>query len=383
MATPRLVTTWATWGAATGTMLVPVLLGAGGAASAQEDPTSTTSESSTTAPTAGFVRLDREVVAFGPVVVGQSKTETVTVTAVGGPVEDIAASVDDPFQVDNGCVGIELEAGDSCNLEIRFAPTETGSVSGNLDVESSTDMESAALEGTGTTSSSTSTTSANTSTSTSSPPTDSTTPTTTPETREECDARALRAQVIYPERLRMRVDTSEALEVKASTRTLQTTPSLPDTSTTVVDQPLRCQVRARLVGNEFTINPNDWRNASFLGTDEVSWLWIVTPKVVGDDLLLILEVQGLRFDADTGTYVEAGEAFQTTAEIEVDSKPKGFLTRFNSAVTGVVTHPVFALLASTGLLALVANWAYRRFRGPRPKPNHSATPPGPPGDNAS
>ncbi len=136
----------------------------------------------------------------------------------------------------------------------------------------------------------------------------------------------------------------------------------------MVPQPLRCQVRARLVGNDFTINPQDWQVQSFLGTNQVSWLWLVTPKVVGDDLLLILELQGLRLDDATGTYIPAGQAFQTTAQIEVDSKPKGLLTRINSAVSGVVTHPVFALLASTGGLALLAGWVYRRARGPRAGP---------------
>jgi hypothetical protein len=206
-----------------------------------------------------------------------------------------------------------------------------------------------------------------------------------PETREQCDVRALGARITYEPSIQMQVDESETIEVKATTGTpVETTTSGPPVSTAVVPQPLRCQVRARLVGNDFTINPQDWQAKSFLDTNEVVWSWIATPNVVGDDLPLNVEVQGLAFDAATNAYVPAGREFATTAKIHVDSKPKSVLTRFNSAVSGAVTHPVFALLVSTGALALVAGWLFRRFRpNSRPGPPPSGNAAEPRGDDAA
>jgi hypothetical protein len=286
------------------------------------------------------------------------------VTAEGGDVTGITVHVGRPFAVGNGCSALKL--GHTCTIEVRFAPTDHGAVQADLVVESSAGVESAKLKGTG---ESTVTTPPPTGPApTTVPPPPTTTP---PETREECDVRALGARITYAPTIQMQVDTSETIEVKATTGTpVETTTSGPPDTTAVVSQALRCQVRARLVGNDFTINPQDWQAKSFLGTNEVVWSWIATPNVVGDDLPLNVEVQGLAFDAATSSYLPAGDEFETTANIHVDSKPKSVLTRFNSAVSGVVTHPVFALFVSTGALALVVGWLIRRFR-----PNSRSGPP--------
>jgi hypothetical protein len=329
-------------------------------------PTSSSPPAST-GEAAGELELAPDPLDFGEVELGQSKQDAVTVTAVGGPVEDLTFRVDGPFGVHNSCAGLELDAGEQCSFEVRFVPTDEGPMSGTLEIYSETTMASVELRGEGVGSSSTTDGTSATDppqTTEGTPPTTAVTPTTVPpETRDECDRRAAEADLHYPPELQMQVGESTVVEASATTGD---EPAPPTTSgggvvTTVVQQPLRCQVRARLVGNDFTVNPDDWQNASFLGTDEVHWVWVVTPQRTGDDLLLVLEVQGLRFDPEAGTYVEAGEAFQDTAEIDVQSEPESLWSSLNSGVTGVVTHPVFALLASTGGLAFLAGMAYRRL----------------------
>lgn len=377
MATPGPPNAWAKTVAVTAGTLAVTVPAIAVAAGAQEGPTSTSLGPSTSDTAAAVVRLDPTEVDFGTVVVGQSEAQTVTVTAEGASIEDINVFVDDPFEVDSGCIGVELEPGHSCDIEVRFAPTGPGPVSGTLEVDSSIGIESAGVGGIGTTSTSTTpSTTPSATTATTGDDVPPTTATTIPETREECDARAREARISYAEQRQMHVGETEAIVVEATTgEPRETTTSGPGPSTTVVEQPLRCRVRARLVGNDFTIDPEDWQHKSFHDTDEVSWLWSVTPLVTGNNLLLILEVQGLRFDEDADEYVEAGEAFETIAQIEVDSRPRSLVSQVNSAVTGVVTHPVVALLASTGALALLSRWAYLRFRGPHPSGDHSESPP--------
>jgi hypothetical protein len=329
--------------------------------------------------------LDPPVVDFGETRLGtESDTEVVTLTVSGGTVEDLSVRAEGPFVVDHDCGA--LADGQTCSIEIRFVPTEEGSAGGQLVVESSTASNTAALEGTATppfitvpiitgpptTVQSQTTIPPISVAPTNVPPTNapntavppsSIPPTSAPvETREECDARALGARITYAPSLEMRVGESESIAASASIGDGATDSSVAGPSTVVVPQALQCQVRARLLGGEdFTTNPEDWQEASFLGTTDVSWRWVVTPKVVGEGLFLILEVQGLRFDAEAGAYVPAGNPFNEEARIRVDSRPRGVVSRLNDAVSGVVTHPLVAFAGAGGLVVLF-RWGLQRRR---------------------
>ena len=94
------------------TALATVLSGVSDVARAQDDAATTSS------PPSGSLVLEPTIVQFGEVAVGERRTAIVTVTAEGGPIEDIHAFVDEPFAVDNGCTGLELAAGEHCTLEV-------------------------------------------------------------------------------------------------------------------------------------------------------------------------------------------------------------------------------------------------------------------------
>lgn len=315
----------------------------------------------TAAPTVTLSPADLEFPTIPP---GSQTTLVLTVTANDGPVSygSVEASPAAWFAVGaDGCAADPvIPPGGSCQIEVVFTPPEAGPFQGTVTVFSDAPLVTAALGGEAVEPPPTSSSSSIPPTSTTAAP--STTTTTQPESRDECDTRARYAEVVYQPTREMRVDDEEQVAVVATTGGSPVT-SLPGNgSTTVVPQPLRCQVRARLVGNDFTISPSDWTTKSFEGQPQVRWLWSVTPNEAGDDLTLILEVQGLRFDEDAGAYVEAGEAFETTATIEVSSAPKGLASRVNDAVSGVAGHPVVVLLAGTGALALAARWLIGRTR---------------------
>ena len=196
------------------------------------------------------------------------------------------------------------------------------------------------------------------------------------ESDEACDARARRARITYFPKQRMVVDTSATIDVTA------TAGEPGDATTTVplgaknVPQQLQCAVRARLVGTQFAITPHGWDEKSFLGTFEVHWTWVVTPHEEGKGIPLILEVQGLRFDDRSRAYMPAGREFQTTAVIQVNSEPQGLWTRVNGVISGVVTHPLFAVLVSTGAIGFLVSAGYKRTRSGSP-PAASPPPLGP------
>lgn len=88
-------------------------------------------------------------------------------------------------EVEDGCEGIALAPGDSCNVRVTFNPTEAGEFAASLEFATSTGTTSAALSGAGissdpttTTSEATTPTSASPTPTTSSPPTSQASPTT-------------------------------------------------------------------------------------------------------------------------------------------------------------------------------------------------------------
>ncbi|MFZ0304708.1 MAG: choice-of-anchor D domain-containing protein [Terracidiphilus sp.] len=82
--------------------------------------------------------------------VGQaSSQQTVTLTNSGGvPLTSISVSVSNGFEVSNGCT-TELAANSSCSLQVEFAPTAAGSLSGTLTVSDILRTQTVALSGIG------------------------------------------------------------------------------------------------------------------------------------------------------------------------------------------------------------------------------------------
>jgi hypothetical protein len=330
--------------------------------------------------------LDPPFVDFGETALGtESGAQLVTLTVGGDTVDGISISIEGPFVVADDDCGV-LTDGEACSIEIRFVPTEAGSASGQLLVESGTAHTTAALAGTGRPPFVTIPVITGPPTTVPPPPTTfppitgapptvppptvapsttgaaGTVPSTSApvETREACDARALEARITYAPSLEMRVGEPERISASAfiGEGTPDTSPAGP--STVVVPQALQCRVGARLLGGEdFALDPEGWQEKSFLGVSEVAWVWAVTPRQVGDDLFLILEVQGLRFDEEAGVFEPAGEAFNKEARISVDSRPRSIFSQINDAASGVVTHPLVAF-AGVGGLAIAFRWASQR-----------------------
>ena len=333
------------------------------ATTAPSDPSPPVSEPPTT--TSLTLTLDPPAVEFGNTPAGTTSDAAVVELIVsGGAVDDLTFELEGPFTVDEDCG--EMNDGDSCQIEVRFVPMGPGVAGGQLLVRSGAASVGASLGGTGTAPIPTSPSITTIPPNTTVPPPTATVPSTDPttgdpdESRDECDARALGAEIRYAPSLEMRVGESVSIVATASIGDGAPGSSVAGPSTTVIPQPLRCQVRARLLGgDDFSTNPGDWQEASFLGTTEVTWRWVVTPRLVGDDLFLILEVQGLRFDTEAGDYRPAGDSFQEEARISVDSRPQGVVSRLNDAVSGVVTHPLVAF-AGVGGLVVVFRWALQR-----------------------
>ncbi|MCC8988370.1 MAG: choice-of-anchor D domain-containing protein, partial [Candidatus Contendobacter sp.] len=71
---------------------------------------------------------------FGTVAIGSSKTTTFTIQ--NSFITDISLSsiqISAPFSAANGCPGL-IAPGTSCNIQVSFAPTSSGSFSGTLSV---------------------------------------------------------------------------------------------------------------------------------------------------------------------------------------------------------------------------------------------------------
>ena len=177
----------------------------------------------------------------------------------------------------------------------------------------------------------------------------------TSEEDQQCDARAQAASITYRPSETMTLDQATEVEVTASTGT--SAPALSSGAKRVL-QPLQCRVRARLYGNDFDLSPPGWDERTFLGVDQVSWQWSVTPHTVGNREQLNLQVQGL-VQYDDGSSVPAGPEFQRIAQITVDTKPKSLSTKVSHAVSAI-GNPLLVSLLSAAIIAL-GGWVLHRL----------------------
>ena len=253
-----------------------------------------------------------------------------------------------PFTVDDDCA--TLTDGQSCSIEIRFLPTEPGSTGGELVVESSIEPITAALGGTG-----------NAAVHHRADPHDGPPdhgrpdgraaderasderatdrraehdgdrlPTTSSpvETRDECDAvRSKRRSATTGPRddgRRVGVDRRQRLDRRWRAGSVRRravhrrrptgaamSGSRPPASVATTSRPIRRTGRRRR-STARTRSPGGGSSRR---------------RVVGEGLFLILEVQGMRFDADVGGFVPAGDSFNEEARISVDSRPRGFVSQ--------------------------------------------------------
>jgi len=97
------------------------------------------------------VTLSASSLAFGPVTVGASASQPVTVTNTGtGDLHPLALSVAGPFSVAaNGCAGATLAPGASCVIIVAFAPAAAANAAGTLTIAGDAGTHSVALTGSG------------------------------------------------------------------------------------------------------------------------------------------------------------------------------------------------------------------------------------------
>ena len=168
----------------------------------------------------------------------------------------------------------------------------------------------------------------------------------------------------------MRVGESASIDASASIGDGEPDQSVAGPSTVVVQQALQCQVRARLLGgDDFTTNPAGLAGGVILGTNEISWRWVVTPSVVGEGSVPHPRSAGPPFRRRCRCVVPAGDSFNEEARIRVDSRPRGVVSRLNDAVSGVVTHPLVAFAGAGGLVVLLRWGLQRRSNGAADNPD--------------
>jgi hypothetical protein len=86
--------------------------------------------------TVGTLSASPAAVSFGSVVVGSSATQNVTVTANTSSVTISQATASAGFSLSGLALPTTLAAGQSATFQVKFAPTATGSVTGNLSLTS-------------------------------------------------------------------------------------------------------------------------------------------------------------------------------------------------------------------------------------------------------
>lgn len=102
---------------------------------------------------AGVAQVSPASIAFGIVKVGEtSGNQSVILTNTGdGPLAPGTSTLTGPFQRTDGCAGVTVPPGGSCTIQVRFAPTSTGSVAGTLSIPSNAanGTRTVSLSGTG------------------------------------------------------------------------------------------------------------------------------------------------------------------------------------------------------------------------------------------
>ena len=345
------------------------------------------------------LRLEPGAVDFGDVGAGSSATRAVVVTNEGDgtvTVTSVAAGGDGFSVAGDSCAGADLAAGDTCWIDVAFAPPAEGAFDGILEVTAA-DGESAtgALAGRGTTSSTTvpatsttegpyptSTVTSNTvgaTTTTTAGPSVSTTSTTTvvsgPDDLArlaECEQQARAAAIVYEPKLRLALDETTQVRVVATVAD-PTTVSVPGPASTVVEvASLRCEVQAQLRGADFDIEPSAFQLGSFLDQPEIVWVWDVVPRRAGDRRLTI----EIRSVAEVGgRRIEGAGTRLFESEISVVAPTESLLRSVRRWSESVVDFPLVREAGSLAVLGAGVAAGRRRWRsrrgaaadGPTPK----------------
>ena len=217
-----------------------------------------------------------------------------------------------------------------------------------------------------------------TTTTTTTAPTQTTTSTTTAGTRprgtstttsgmsdrarlKECERQAKSAEVVYQPKRQMTVGETSQVRVIASVASGEGRTDITlGSSTTVVAVELRCQVEARLRGNDFDVDPEEFQEASFLDRPQIVWSWDVSPKRIGD-AVLTLEIKS---NAEIDGRTVVGTPHLYSASISVNAKPETFGDKTHRWSNAVVEHPLVKglapLLLVLGTVASLWRWFLKR-----------------------
>ncbi|WP_240722361.1 cytochrome c family protein [Poseidonocella sp. HB161398] len=120
--------------------------------------------------------------------------------------------------------------------------------------------------------------------------------------------------------------------------------------------PYSIDMRATLLGNDFSISPTGPQPRRVVPGLHAVWAWLVTPERFGEDLPLQLELEALVQDPDGQE--SSVSARVLTAQIDVDVGTWDWLV-FHAANVKLVHG---ALVAVGGTLLAVASWLWKRRR---------------------
>lgn len=100
------------------------------------------------AQTSSTLSVNATSISFGNVAINQAATQTVVLTAQGGPVtvNSLAAS-GAGFSFSGSSLPVTINAGQSLSLNVKFAPTSAGNATGGLAIGSSAGSRTVALSG--------------------------------------------------------------------------------------------------------------------------------------------------------------------------------------------------------------------------------------------
>jgi hypothetical protein len=314
----------------------------------------------------------------------QNQTDATVTFTVTSTANEVTTIVD-------GCSGT-LDPHASCEVTLAFDPVTPGTLSAQLVVRSTGDIEFTAgadIFGEASAATSTSPPVTNTeppgnttvaptqpgnTTTAPSPTTPTTVPSPDDRTRlRDCEERARRATVAFPKSLEMVVGDASEVRVVASTGSTGATTSTLPVPTTVVNVALRCEVEAQLRGPELRVDPDGFQPGSFLDSPTIVWSWDVTPTQVGRRRLTlrirsIAVIEGRRIEG-------AGTPLYQT-DIVAKARPRSFWERVNDAASGVVEHPLVrgfgSLLVVGGAIAGGWRWLVKRREKTRAKDTPAA-----------
>lgn len=337
------------------------------------------------------LEISRRPLAFGEVVVGEAEEidfDAENATAGTLSVDRVSSSLSAFRVVDDGCEDRQFDPGESCTVTVEFRPRSAGAAEGDIVLETSAGDVTVPVTGTGvkTSVSSSSTDPSSTSSSSTTTTTGRSTTTTSrlsdEERLAECERRAEESRVAYEPELDMRLGETSQVRVRVSLPGSSTTATtIKGTSTTVEIAQLRCVVRAQLRSEDFTINPEDFQEGSFLDRPDIEWTWDVVPESTGQKVLT-LTIQSL---TEVGGREIVGGPRPYTAEIDVDAGPETVGTKVNRWSEAVVGHPLVQGLGSLLLLGATAagawRWLLKRpwpWKGPATASTGSPPPPVPP-----